>query len=175
MNPAGHQPAVTRSAAVSSEPFVLDANAWIRAWDRYYPSGVFQKVWNDLERAVAQGQIIIPEQIGDELVLKATGLDEWMKKLKPLWIPHDHAVETQMAAIIASYKDLVYKGKRTPRSTGDAALIATAIIQEASIITHEKYKTGPNRPSVSWVSDRYRVPWDSNLAVVFMHLGWKYP
>ena len=119
-------------------------------------------------------RILIPEQIGLELVDKATGLDDWMLSVQPHWVPHDDAVETQMAAIIARFKGLVFKGKRTARSTADAALISTAIIQESSVITHEKYRVEGQRPTVPGVCDHYRVPWERDASVVFASLGWKY-
>lgn len=164
----------SRSTTDIEPPFLLDANVWIRAWDRYYPTGVFRKLWDDLALAVREGTIIIPEQIGSELTDKATGLDAWIDALEPHWVPHDVAVETQMAAIIARFRGLVYKGRRAPRSTGDAALIATAIIREGSVISHEKYRVEGDRPTVTGVCDHYRVPWDSNLAAVFLHLAWQY-
>lgn len=168
------QPAPTESSTGIIAPVLPDANAWIRAWDRYYPITVFERLWNDLAKAVARSQILIPEQIARELQDKATGLDQWIRQQQGHWTPHDDAVEKQAAAIIARFRGLVYKGRRQPRSLADAALIATAIIREGSVISHEKYRVDGQRPTVTGVCDHYRVPWASDLSKLFLMLKWNY-
>lgn len=59
-------------------PVFFDANVWIRAWDRYYVQGVFPMLWDKLEEAVKVRQLMIPYKIGEELVKKVNGLDEFI-------------------------------------------------------------------------------------------------
>ncbi len=64
----------TRSGTDVGAPFLMDSNAWIRPWDRYYPVAVFARLWEDLAKAVHRGHLLVPEQIGVELTEKASGL-----------------------------------------------------------------------------------------------------
>lgn len=121
--------------------YLLDANVFIEAKNRYYAFDVFPAFWNWMDTVVGQNVRTIT-MVRDELMVKDDPLGDWMQARKDEgWILSVDDEETQVAfaEIVAELEDSRYSrpGIEKFLSGADPWLIAKAKVLGATIVTHE--------------------------------------
>lgn len=131
--------------------FLIDTNALIDAYDRYYPQGVFDSVWKWMSE---NKDILITSRVYKELMQAENGLSDWVKdNLKVRKIDEEVAVLEY-----AEVQEFLNTGNRwtggglaewvETDAKADPWLVAYAKNVNATIVTHEKL-VGPDAGSNS--------------------------
>lgn len=116
--------------------YVIDACALIDAAKEYKMSKkTFLPIWEAFDELISKGQLITSAEIQDEL--KDDDLIAWSKKHKEFFVPLTKEIQDQVVAVLKKYPTLI-KMKSTSNSNGDPFLVATAIVNNACIITNER-------------------------------------
>jgi hypothetical protein len=69
--------------------FCIDTSSIIEARSVRYPIPVFPSLWEKVEAAIAEGLIISPEIVKDELKRNDPACHTWAKSQKNLFVPPD--------------------------------------------------------------------------------------
>ena len=131
--------------------YVIDACSLINASKNYNMSKrTFSRIWEILDRLVADGYLISNSEILDEL--KDDDISAWGKAHKQAFLPLTFEVQKKTKEILAKYPDMI---KITTRgsSNADPFLLATAILENGTIVTDE----GPS--GIPKICNLEGIPW----------------
>lgn len=126
--------------------YCLDTSALINPWNRYYGMDVAPGYWRDIERLVAEGRVVISEEVRDEVRAQRDGLTDWSKHITD-WYPLSDDVQDHLTRVMARWGHMVRLGKR---NRADPVVIATAWALGATVVTEE----GPGseaKPSIPYI------------------------
>jgi len=126
--------------------YCLDTSALINPWNKYYGMDVAPGYWRDIERLVAEGRVVISEEVRDEVRAQRDGLAVWSTRITG-WYPLTDDVQDHLTLIMARWGHMVRLGKR---NRADPVVIATGWALGATVVTEE----GPgseNKPSIPYV------------------------
>jgi len=136
----------------------LDADVIINAHNTHYPIGIANKFWLWMDRVVAEGVIVSPKRVFDEVIKNRKADDSLL-----IWM-HRHKLDglsikptPEVDGIVTEIGDWVFSNPQYPNhqrlefSKGaDAWLIAAAEHDKGTVVTNESDKF-PN-------SQRVRIP-----------------
>lgn len=89
-----------------------------------------------MEGLVASGKIFAPIRVQDEInSVGSSGLKQWAKTNKNIFLQHDTQLQTEANNIQAAYPDLI--DTTTTYDEADRWIIALAKIKEFTVVTHE--------------------------------------
>lgn len=120
------------------QPFCLDSNVLIQAWQHYYAPKICPTYWEVINRLGKEDVIFIGQSVYDEIAKTEDDLYEWLKKSDIKVYKQDSEVAKQLSKIFAadpSHKFLVDNKKG--RSLADPWVIAHALVSDASVVTKE--------------------------------------
>ena len=121
--------------------YLLDANTYIEAKNRYYQIGFCPAYWQWLEQQFQLGMLGSVSTVYDELARKGDELSDWVHNHRHHF--HDisaEEIQLQMAEVAQYVADLPNKDERSIAnflSGADPWLIARASIYGETIVTHE--------------------------------------
>ncbi|MDV3251989.1 DUF4411 family protein [Devosia sp. BK] len=121
--------------------YLLDANVFIEAKNRYYAFDIVPAFWTWMDNVVAQNVRTIT-MVRDELMVKDDPLGEWMRDRKDAdWVlpVDDEATQLAFAEIVVELGNSSYLQPGIDKflSGADPWLIAKAKALGATIVTHE--------------------------------------
>ena len=122
----------------------LDANVFIEAQNRKYPFGMFDSYWEWMSGRVAEGTIVCPKRVYQEIVGEHDHDDplvKWFQTRKGngLCIASDHAVQEQVGIIT---KHVFTRYHQSPHAMNfskgaDPWIIAHAFVDDGVVVTQE--------------------------------------
>ena len=139
--------------------YIFDTNCWSEGWSRVYPQTVFSRYWQFLADEIANGRLISPTEVLDELrdhygeIPKShkecdakspdsasCSLMKWIGQQRnhlfcKLSDKEHTAIENEVADISIRYSGLL---KKKGRSGADPHVIAYAIRRGGTVVTFEK-------------------------------------
>ncbi|MCH9031171.1 MAG: DUF4411 family protein [candidate division Zixibacteria bacterium] len=129
----------------STEKFLLDANVFIEASNRYYSFDLCPGFWRAVKIEHKNGNMLSISKVKNEIVVKSDGLSMWAKKT----IPSSFFIPVDDKQVIAKYSEIInwVDTKRQFRTFAkaefaqgaDGWLIAYASVNDFDVITQEKY------------------------------------
>jgi len=151
-------------------PYSIDTSAFLDAWVRYYPIDVFPGVWDQMNRAAQEGQLLVADEVLSELSKKDDGAHQWVKSHGLMVIKLNSELEKHVREIMARYPRLVDTKKG--RSVGDPFVIALARARNLTVITAEARTGKIEVPKIPDVCDELGI---RSIGIVgfFRELGWK--
>lgn len=121
--------------------YLLDANVFIEAKDRYYRMTTFPGYWNWLDNCFRSGHLSSIDMVYEEVSKSDDKLSEWMSSRRKHFIKADDEETQSMFATIAQsvMANPVYKDSEKAKFLGvaDPLLIAKAKTLGATLVTHE--------------------------------------
>lgn len=132
--------------------YCLDTNILIQAWQKYYSPKFCPEYWQVLNQLGDSNQIFIPEEVKDEILKTDDDLSLWIKECRIPIIKANQAVIENLSKIYSAnplHKFLVDNTKA--RSLADPWVIAHAMTQNATVVTHEVKVTAAS-------SKRIKIP-----------------
>lgn len=151
-------------------PFSLDTSGLLDAWVRYYPPDVFPAIWNLMDGAARNGEIVVIDEVVREVERKDDGLVQWIKDRPGMVIPIDDPIQQHVVEIMARYGRLV--DTRKNRSGCDPWVIALARERHFTVVTAEKRTGTLARPKIPDVCEDLGIPCIETIDL-FRRQGWK--
>jgi hypothetical protein len=151
--------------------YVFDTNSF-REIERYYNS-VFQGFWAQFQSEVDAGDVFSVKEVYLELLRgKETNVIAWAKSNSAIFRPPSEA-ESQFVGEIFSiphFRQLISaKAMLQGTPSADPFLIASAKINNATVVTEEKFK--PNAAKIPNVCDHFKIKY-VNLEGFFKEKSW---
>ncbi len=130
--------------------FLLDANPFIEAKNRYYGFGICPGFWKALLDQHAKGSVFSIDQVHDELVAQLDELSEWVKAD----CPPSFFKKTQDQEVVEKFQRMINwvfsqpfdpPAKTEFASVADGWVMAYASVNGLTVVTHEEYapRLGP--------------------------------
>src|SRR5688572_17025014 len=91
--------------------YCVDTSSLLEAWVRSYRPKNWPSFWERLERLIADGRCVIPEEVGTEIEDDAANLNEWVKKQPGLIVDFDRDQELAIQQVMRDYRGLVNLNK----------------------------------------------------------------
>ena len=116
--------------------YAIDSCSLINA-AKYYNlrKSTFESIWEKLANMINSGELISTVEVKEEL--KDDELLEWIKVNNCMFIPLSEKIQKKATDILKEYPTLI-KMKSSGNSNADPFLIATSIIENATIISDER-------------------------------------
>jgi hypothetical protein len=128
-----------------SRRYVLDANVFIEAKNKYYDFDFCPGFWAALIAEHRKGRVSSIDKVFDELADRGDPLSEWVKHTAP----DAFFKKTQDQAVVDAFQGMVTWANSEPQfmpaakadfaSTADGWLIALAKANGLFVVTHEEY------------------------------------
>jgi len=136
--------------------FLIDANSLITPYNLYYPFDLVSKFWDDIERKIVDGSIIIMDKVYDELIAGDDELSTWLLNITNL-----NKISHKDPGIVSVYGEILdyiqtselYTQKALLEWSGnriaDPWLIACAKTNIQTLVTFEASSGGINKKNPS--------------------------
>lgn len=125
--------------------YLLDANVFIEAHQRYYAFDLCPGFWAWLTAAHLDGNALSIDKVGDELLARTDLLSEWAERQPgSFFAPMDASVLPSLADIAQWARGQSYRSDAIARFLEDADyyLVAFARAHGHIVVTHEKPSDG---------------------------------
>ncbi len=126
--------------------YLLDANTFIEAKNRYYGMAICPAYWQWLLNSNEQHQVCSIDFVKDELIHGGDELSDWVKDHQHIFLPEsDEATQKSFQSVVAYVMSMTEMNNGTHEEFlrgADPWLIAKAMATGATIVTHESYKKG---------------------------------
>ena len=151
--------------------YCLDTSALIESWWRLYRPTSFPTFWRKIEDSIADGNIVAPMFVLDELKRKeGDQLYAWAKDQITMFHPLDADLQLAQKTIVNQFPKLISEAKS--RSLCDPWVIALAQIKGYAVVSEEN-RGGSNTPKIPDVCDALRIK-HLKVADLIEELGWKF-
>lgn len=151
--------------------YCLDTSAFVEGWWRLYRPTSFPTFWKKMEEAIADGQIIAPMFVLDELKRKeGDQLYAWAESQMLMFYPLEAELQLAQKTIVNRFPRLISEAKN--RSLCDPWVIALGQIKQCAVISEEN-RGGNNTPKIPDVCDELRIK-SMKVADLIEELGWRF-
>ena len=119
-----------------NERYAIDACSLINAAKNYnLKKNTFSPIWNKVNDMISEGTLISSVEVRDEL--RDEDLIDWSNQNQQIFIPLDEEVQKKTSDILRDFPTLI-KMKSAGNSNADPFLIATALLNDATIVSDER-------------------------------------
>lgn len=130
--------------------YLLDANVFIEAKNRYYAFDICPGFWTWLDAAGASGMVATIAPVRDELIAGRDELADWMRARRDAaWVAdvRDHDTQRCFREVAAAVQAGPWssQGKAHFLSGADPWLVAKAMAMDATVVTHETFSAEARR------------------------------
>ena len=123
--------------------YLLDANVFIEAKNRYYAFDVVPAFWEWLDDAHAEGLVHSVRKIREELLDGADELADWVHHREDFFLEPDDAVVESLRQVthwaLNADPPFAPAARTEFLSAGDSFLVAHAHAHQRIVVTHERY------------------------------------
>lgn len=148
--------------------YCLDSSSIIAAWDERYPPDNFPAFWAQLDLAVTEGLLVVPEAVIDELDKRSKDAAAWLKQRGSCIIGYETEIQRAAKNILATHPKLVMAKKVA--FAADPFVIATALVKRLTVVSEEG-RGSPAKPHIPDVCQLENVECIKLLAVIRAE-GW---
>jgi len=145
--------------------YVLDANVFIEAKNRYYAFDIVPKFWECLKEHAATGRTRSIDRVKGELVKGKDELADWASKKCP-----EAFDSTDDDKVIAAFRQIMVWVQSQPHfmdaaktqfaECADGWLVAYAQVHDCTVVTHEELRAGAKkRVMIPNICRAFNVPW----------------
>lgn len=138
------------SGSSHAPKYLLDANPFIEAKNRYYGFRICPGFWLALLDQQTKGRIVSIDQVKDELLAQSDDLSEWVKNA----CPQSFFKKTQDQAVFNRFQQMIDwvfaqpfddAAKTEFASVADGWVMAYASVNNLTVVTHEEYAPGAKK------------------------------
>lgn len=105
--------------------YCFDTSGWIQGWNDLYPIDTFPSLWGSIDKLIASGEIISPDEVMHELKRKDDGVYRWAKARSDIFVKLDGAFMAKSVEITNRYKRML--DQKPGKNGADPLVIALAI------------------------------------------------
>ena len=121
--------------------FVFDTSPLINGWRFHYPPKNFPGVWDLLSASIADGRIVIPREVFNELKRQDDDIFQWVRTRAHPFVEPSEAVQAAVGKIYQQFR------RRGNRDDADPWVIAEAQVRQFTVVTYEgRTQAGPASP-----------------------------
>lgn len=150
--------------------YCIDTSAILEGWVRRYPIDVFPTLWDRLAKMIAEGDLVAPDEVGQELSRKDDGAFEWASARQGLFVELVDEVQVVTSEILSRFPRLVKADQ--DRTSADPFVIAVARVQKLTVVTQEQ-AGGESKPRIPMVCAAYDIPCIDLLGLMKAK-GWQF-
>lgn len=151
--------------------YVFDTSALVGAWVRLYPPDLFAGLWDHMDELAADGRLLVPEEVLDELKAQDDDLLSWVKaRSETVVVPTSRALMLEARDVLQDHPFLTKTG--TGRGKADPFVIALAAVRGLQVVTHEQGGS-PSKPRIPFVCQHRGVGCMTALDVIRSE-GWRF-
>jgi hypothetical protein len=142
--------------AAKKPKYCFDTDTLASSWRRHYRLEAFGPLWERLGTMMADGSILIPEEVKKEIGAGKDGLVAWLKTNCPNCLPIDDKQLEIVSEIVNKYPGVSHYKK--PRANhADPFVVAVGKIYSITVVTFESGGGGPTNPSIPALCKEYGV------------------
>ena len=152
-----------------NQPYCLDANVLIQAWQKYYSPKIFPGYWTFLSHLGSENRVFLSKSVFDEITRTEDDLLEWLKQSQIPVRQVSEAVTRCLNEIFSAnplHKYLVDNTRQ--RSLADPWIIAHAMNEKACVVTKEEkvLTTNTTRIKIPNVCDNMGIRWVNDFQFI---------
>jgi len=138
-----------------SNKFLIDANCLITPKNQYYAFDLVQTFWDELDKNIKAGHILILDKVFNEIIKGGDELSEWLKEYASYKIDSgtSETIKKYMDIILYIHNSDLYKpnaeNEWKQADIADGFLIAAACVHNCKIITNERLNLNLNPGSAT--------------------------
>lgn len=128
--------------------YLLDANVFIEAKNRYYSFDIAPGFWDWLDRAHQQLLVCSIDAVRNELLAGDDDLSEWASRNAPFFRKLGSNMSTHFQALTVWASSQNYRPNALAEFTGrhaDFQIVAYARARELTVVSHESAKSGSKK------------------------------
>lgn len=157
---------------VNAPVYSFDTSALIDGLERYYPESSFPGLWVKVNELVAEGRLLISEEVWEEVQKKDAVAKAWcMPRKADIVVTTDGAVAAEVQRILAAHKRLVMTMKN--RNRADPFVMAVASLRAATVVTGEGSDGTANKPKIPYICAQENIP-SLRFLQVIENEGWAF-
>lgn len=156
---------------MSSRIYSFDTSVILNGRRDLLPPTVFPAVWNDVERAITDGEVRAVDVVRDELARRDDEVNQWARTQSDLFVPLDQDIQRATAEVLANHQRLM--GRGGGRNAADPFVIALAIARSGVVVTEESLSGNLAKPRIPDVCQALGVPC-INLVGFLQRQGYSY-
>lgn len=145
------------------DTYCVDTSSLIAAWNERYPLKNVPLFWSHLSALIAEGRLVSPREVREEVTKKEDGLGRWLKAQNGLFVDLEEDIQLAVREILLEFPFLTKE--ISGRTKADPFVIALARARGLTVVTEE----GPGnerRPRIPLVCQHYGVPCINILGVI---------
>jgi hypothetical protein len=144
-------------SADRGDVYSLDTSGLIDGLERNYPPAAFPGLWHRVDGLIAEGRLLLSEEVMIEATKKDLAAKEWCegRDKATFMVPTDHTIASIVKDILTEYPKLVKA--LANRNRADAFVIAVAASRGAIVVTGEGHDGTDNRPKIPYICRRRKV------------------
>jgi Domain of unknown function (DUF4411) len=153
--------------------YCWDTSAWVHSWVRTSPPDIFVSLWERLDTAIADGDILSPDEVYIELERQeGDTLLAWVRERKDALIaPLTVTIQSHVGDIGAAFP--LFVAGDTDRNFADPWVIALAMANDLTVVTQERRPGSPDSPTIPRVCDHFNLPY-INTFEFMRREGWTF-
>jgi hypothetical protein len=124
--------------------FVFDTSAFVNGWRDHYMPRTFPSVWALVRNAIADGRVIVPREVLNELAKKDDEVYAWVKACPGAGAEPGVEIQREAGEIYALLHDQPWT-----RDAADPFVIAEARARSFTVVTYEG-RTFSGVPTRNW-------------------------
>ncbi len=154
----------------AAEPFYsFDTSSLLNGRRDLLPPKTFPGVWENIELAVAQGQVRAIDLVRDELFVMEDDVHRWARSQAGLFLDLEQDVQLAARAVLQEHQKLI--GVGSGRSGADPFVVALALARNGVVVTEEVPSHSLARPKIPDVCRALGVR-SVNLIGYVQEQGW---
>ncbi len=149
--------------------YVFDTCAILETWVRNFPRDVAPGLWERLEAFIAEGVVVAPDEVFEEIAKKEDDVHEWAKaRRERLFVPIDEEQAVCVREIVNGYPNMLKSG----RNRADPFVIALAQVKGLTVVTEEGIDGSDRRPKIPYICGLLAVAC-TNVVGLMREQGWE--
>ena len=158
---------------MTGEIYSFDTSALIDGLERFYPQANFPTLWARIDQLIAEGRLIISEEVWAEALRVASATKDWCEDPDATRDAAVFATNASVATIVGAIMgDFPQWAKQGQKNGADPFVIAVAEAHQGTVITGEK-DGGPAKPKIPYVCKQRDVECGPFVRVVTSE-GWAF-
>lgn len=137
--------------------FSFDTSSLLNGRRDLLPPSVFGSVWQQIEVAIADGEVRAVDVVRDELSKRDDEVLGWVRMQDGLFVPLDEEIQRATTEVLDAHPKLM--GRGGGRNEADPFVIALAITAGATVVTEETKSGNLGKPRIPDACDALGVPW----------------
>jgi len=152
--------------------YCIDTSALLDAWVRWYAPDILPTFWEKIDQTISEGRLLSSEEVLHELERKeGDTLYKWAGQRRSIFLPLDDAVQKAHIEIMGQFGRLV--DGRTGKSYADPWVIATAVVNDCTVVTGEIGTGSLTRPKIPDVCASLGIDCISVMKLIRAE-GWRF-